>query len=89
MVDKVRIQQANQLRHEPRQRHVIKRSRWLLLRNRDNLEEGQQVRLDELLSANQSLLLVYLMKVTTQGTSWYAPSDTPPNDAGDSGSGRP
>lgn len=74
VVDKVRIQQANQLRHEPRQRQVIKRSRWLLLRNRDNLEEGQQVRLDELLAANQSLLLVYLMKEQLKEL-WYAPSE--------------
>jgi hypothetical protein len=46
----------------------------LLLRNRDNLEEGQQVRLEELLSANQSLLLVYLMKEQLKEL-WYAPSE--------------
>ena len=74
VIDKVRVQQANQLRQQPRQRQIIKRSRWLLLRNRDNLQEEQQVRLQELLDANQSLLLVYLMKEQLKEL-WYAPSE--------------
>ena len=74
VIDKVRVQQANQLRQQPRQRQIIKRSRWLLLRNRDNLQEEQQVRLQELLEANQSLLLVYLMKEQLKEL-WYAPSE--------------
>ena len=39
----------------------MKSSRWLLLRNRDNLTPEQTVRLDELLEANQALLVVYLL----------------------------
>ena len=74
VIDRVRVQQANQLRQQPHQRQIIKRSRWLLLRNRDNLQEEQQVRLQELLEANQSLLLVYLMKEQLKAL-WYAPSE--------------
>lgn len=38
VVDRVRVDQAKTLRDEPKARQVIKRSRWLLLRNRDNLK---------------------------------------------------
>ncbi|UZT92762.1 transposase [Pseudomonas koreensis] len=44
-------------------RKVIKQARWLLLRNPGNLKsEDQQVHLQDLLAANQSLMMVYLMK---------------------------
>ncbi|MDP8617938.1 transposase, partial [Serratia marcescens] len=33
VIDRVRVDQANQLRDNPKSRQVIKRSRWLLLRN--------------------------------------------------------
>ena len=51
VVDRVRVDQANTLRAEPKARQVIKRSRWLLLRNRDNLKAEQAVKLEELLAA--------------------------------------
>ncbi|MCD9045769.1 ISL3 family transposase, partial [Luteimonas sp. MHLX1A] len=38
VIDRVRVDQANQLRHDKPARRVIKSSRWLLLRNRDNLD---------------------------------------------------
>lgn len=62
VIDRVRVDQANQLRHDRPARKVIKSSRWLLLRNRDNLDHRQTVRLDELLQANQPLLTAYLMR---------------------------
>ena len=62
VVDRVRVDQANALRHDAPARRVVKRSRWLLLRNRDHLKAGQQVQLTELLAANQALLTVYLLK---------------------------
>lgn len=62
VVDRVRVDQANTLRAEPKARQVIKRSRWLLLRNRDNLRAEQAVKLEELLAANQPLSTVYLLK---------------------------
>ena len=52
VVDRVRVDQANVLRDQPAARKVVRRSRWLLLRNRDNLKDDQSVRLDELLAAN-------------------------------------
>lgn len=41
---------------------MIKSSRWLLLRNRNNLDPAQAVQLDELFQANQPLLTAYLMR---------------------------
>ncbi len=73
VVDRVRVDQANELKKQPAARQVIKRSRWLLLRNRDNLSAEQSVKLDELLAANAPLALVYLLK-TALKEIWFAPS---------------
>src|SRR5690606_23778044 len=62
VIDRVRVDQANELRHDRPARRVIKSSRWLLLRNRSNLEPSQAVQLKELLQANQPLLTAYLMR---------------------------
>ena len=43
-------------------RKIVKQSRWLLLRNRENLKDGQAVQLQELLAANQPLATVYVLK---------------------------
>lgn len=73
VIDRVRVDQANALRAEPKARQVIKRSRWLLLRNRDNLDSNQAVKLEELLAANQPLATVYLLKAELKEI-WYAPT---------------
>ncbi len=73
VVDRVRVDQANALRSAPAQRQVIKRSRWLLLRNRDNLGNEQVVKLEELLAANAPLATVYLLKTAIKEI-WFAPS---------------
>lgn len=73
VVDRIRVDQANALRELPAERRVIKRSRWLLLRNRDNLKEGQAVQLQELLAANAPLATTYLLK-TELKELWFAPS---------------
>ena len=73
VVDRVRVDQANVLRDQPAARKVVKRSRWLLLRNRDNLKDDQSVKLDELLAANTPLATVYLLK-TELKEIWFAPS---------------
>ena len=73
VVDRVRVDQANALRDQPAARKVVKRSRWLLLRNRDNLKDDQSVKLDELLAANTPLATVYLLK-TELKEIWFAPS---------------
>ncbi len=73
VVDRVRVDQANTLRHDKPARLVIKGSRWLLLRNRENLGDAQVIQLDELLAANQPLATVYLLK-TMLKELWYAPA---------------
>ena len=63
VIDRVRVDEANRLRHDRPARHLVKGSRWLLLRNRENVtREADQVRLRELLAANRALLTVYLLK---------------------------
>ena len=74
VIDRVRVDQANQLREDRAGRRVIKRSRWLLLRNRENLTEEQAVKLEELLAANVPLTTVYLLKSQLKEL-WYAPSE--------------
>ena len=63
VIDRVRVDEANRLRADKPARKVVKSARWLLLRNRANLTRPQdQVRLDELLAANQALMTVYVLK---------------------------
>lgn len=63
VIDRVRVDQANLLKDDPAARKVIKGSRWLLLRNENNLKrEDDKVRLSELLAVNRSLAKVYIMK---------------------------
>lgn len=72
VIDRVRVDQANILRSDKPARRVIKRSRWLLLRNRDNLSAEQGLQLSDLLAANQPLMTVYLLKQQLKDL-WYAP----------------
>ena len=74
VIDRVRVEQANSLRHDKPARKVVKRSRWLLLRNRDNLKQEQSAQLEQLLALNQPLMLVYIMKEQLKGL-WYARSE--------------
>jgi transposase len=63
VIDRVRVDEANRLRQDRPARQLVKGSRWLLLRNAENITRADdQVRLRELLDANQSLLTVYLLK---------------------------
>ena len=62
VIDRVRVDQANQLRHDRPARQILKSSRWLLQRNRSNLQPEQSVRLKELLAATRPLLCVYLLR---------------------------
>ena len=77
VIDRVRVDEANRLREDRPQRKVVKRARWLLLRNRENVPPAQQANLDELLAANQALMTVYVMKTalkelwqTSGGWQW-------------------
>lgn len=73
VIDRIRVDQANALAHDKPARKVVKQSRWLLLRNQDNLKEDQAIRLQELLAANQPLATVYVLKDALKDI-WYAPS---------------
>jgi transposase len=62
VVDRVRVDEANR-QESKAARKVIKSARWLLLRNKENIEkEADRVRLRELLDANKSLMTVYVLK---------------------------
>ncbi len=62
VIDRVRVDRANELRHDRRGRRIVKGARWLLLKNRDSLRPGEDIELDELLAANHSLFVVYVLR---------------------------
>ena len=79
VIDRVRVDEANRLRDQYSLRQIVKRARWLLLRNRENVPVAQQPRLDELLQANASLMTVYIMRASLKelwniqgGWAWRA-----------------
>lgn len=74
VIDRVRVDQANQLRHDKPARRMVKRSRWLLLRNPENLQPEQSNKLDELLAVNAPLTTVYILKAQLKEL-WYAPDE--------------
>lgn len=59
------------VRDDKAARKVLKGSRWLLLRNADNLKPEQAVKLEERLAANASLVTAYLLKDQLK-TLWFA-----------------
>src|SRR5690606_31454499 len=63
VIDRVRVDEANRLKHDKAARKVVKGARWLLLRNRENLKRREdKIRLKELLAANRRLATVYILK---------------------------
>jgi transposase len=71
VIDRVRVDETNRLAraagpNDPQtraRRRVIKGTRWLLLRNRENVtSRADRVRLRELLQANRALFKVYVLK---------------------------
>ena len=63
VIDRVRVDEANRVKHDRPARRVIKGARWLLLKNADNIKKDEdRVRLAELLRANRKLAAVYLLK---------------------------
>jgi len=86
VIDRVRVDEANRLRDDPRERKVVKGTRWLLLKNPSNIQNPKdKIRLQDLLSANKSLAKVYILKedfkrlwlcrdrgiAETEYASWY------------------
>lgn len=63
VVDRVRVDAANAVKHDKPTRKLIKGSRWLLLKNAENIEkEEDRTKLSELLAANRSLMKAYVLK---------------------------
>lgn len=63
VIDRVRVDVANELRHDKAARRLVKGMRWMLLRNAENItSEKDRIRLRELLDANEALSLVYILK---------------------------
>lgn len=73
VISRVRVDVANTLRHNKPARRVVKQAHWLLLRNADNLQDSEQVRLQEVLQANTALMTVYVLKQSLKSL-WNAPS---------------
>lgn len=73
VIDRVRVDQANELRDDRVARRKVKRGRWVLLKNRQNLTATQAGYLDELLEANRSLMVVYLLREQLKEL-WYCQS---------------
>ena len=70
VIDRVRVDQANQLRHDKQARRRIKRGRRVLLKNRGNLSDKQSGYLNELLESNKELMTVYLLREQLK-EMWY------------------
>jgi len=63
VIDRVRVDEANRLRHDKPARKLVKTSRWLLARNPENITRPEdKIRLRDLLDANRALFTVYVMK---------------------------
>lgn len=62
VIDRVRVDRANELRADKPARQVVKGARWLLLKNRSSLAPGQDVQLKELLAANRALFVVHVLR---------------------------
>lgn len=60
VVDRVRLDESKKENEEGRR--YIKGSRYLLLKNEENLSDDQRSRLQELLDANEALSTVYVLK---------------------------
>src|SRR3546814_17076159 len=54
VISRVRVDAANQLRHDKHAPRVVKRAHWLLLRNPTHLKGSAQVRLAGVLEAHKS-----------------------------------
>jgi transposase len=67
VIDRVRVDEANRLRDDPKSRKVVKGARWLLLRNRETIRSEDEVTLRELLAANRALCTVYVLKEDLKG----------------------
>ena len=73
VIDRVRVDEANRLKEDKKARKWVKRSRWILLKNAENLSAEQANYLEEVLSRNQALTVVYILKAQLKAL-WYCDS---------------
>ena len=73
VIDRVRVDRANELKEDKKARKVVKQGRWLLLKNKSNLRGSQEIKLQELLQANKPLAVVYMMKQALKDI-WFCPT---------------
>jgi transposase len=69
VIDRVRLDEVR-AQADNAGRRWIKRARWVLLKNRQNMDASQQDYLAQLLAANHSLMVVYLLKEQLKEL-WY------------------
>lgn len=70
VIDRVRVDETNRIaqangpndRPTRAARRVIKGTRWLLLKNRENSSHAERVRLKELLATNRALFIAYVLR---------------------------
>jgi len=62
VIARVRVDAANALRGDKRQRKMVKSAHWLLLKNEAGLRPEQKQHLQQVLQANQPLMTVYVLK---------------------------
>ena len=79
VMDRVRVDQANQLKDDKSARRWVKRSRWVLLKNRENLNTKQQSYLDEILAINRDLMVTHLLGAQLKEL-WYCESEKQARD---------
>lgn len=82
VMDRVRVDQANQLKDDKGARRWVKRSRWVLLKNRENLNTKQQSYLDEILAVNRDLMVTHLLGAQLKEL-WYCDSEKQAKDLWD------
>ncbi|WP_204165116.1 transposase [Shewanella algidipiscicola] len=79
IMDRVRVDQANQLKDDRSAHRWVKRSRWVLLKNREKLNTKQQSYLDEILAINRDLMVTYLLGAQLKEL-WYCDSEKQAKD---------
>ncbi|PTO54480.1 ISL3 family transposase [Vibrio splendidus] len=74
VMDRVRVDQANKLKQDKKARQWVKRSRWVLLKNRGNLNPRQDSYLTEILNINKDLMTTYILGAQLKEL-WYCESE--------------
>src|SRR6187401_1294900 len=88
VIDRVRVDRANELRADKPARRVVKGARWLLLKNRESLAPGQHIQLNELLAANRALFVVHLLRDALKDL-WSFATPAMPSAPGRAGTAKP